>query len=124
MDARHRHEIIGDLVNANKRIYDLEKVIEEVHSWAVCGCITTADDMMQNIPRIVEITTPNEEYRRIATEAGYCVVRSDLGGYYYETPEADASEDFTTEDLAWKACCLENNLLTQATESKSTPLRP
>lgn len=59
VDARHRHEIIADLVSARKRIYDLEKIIEEVNSWAVCSCITTAEDMMQNIQRIVEITTPN-----------------------------------------------------------------
>ena len=60
VDARHRHEIIADLVAANKRIYDLEAVIDEVHSWAVCGCFASPDDMAQNLPRIVEITTPNE----------------------------------------------------------------
>ena len=61
VDARHRHEIIADLVAANKRIYDLEAVIDEVHSWAVCGCIASPDDMAKNLPRIVEITTPNVE---------------------------------------------------------------
>ena len=59
VDARHRHEIIADLVAANKRIYDLEAVLDEVHSWAVCGCIASPDDMAKNLPRIVEITTPN-----------------------------------------------------------------
>ena len=33
-------------------------VVSEVNSWAVCGAITTPEDMMQNIERIVEITTP------------------------------------------------------------------
>jgi hypothetical protein len=34
-------------------------VVDEVHAWAVCGCIATPDDMAKNLPRIVEITTPN-----------------------------------------------------------------
>lgn len=42
----------------NRRLLD---IIDEVHSWAVCACISTPEDMMQNIPRIVEITTPNEQ---------------------------------------------------------------
>ena len=37
----------------------LRAVIEEVHSWAVCACFATPEDMAQNFPRIVEITTPN-----------------------------------------------------------------
>jgi hypothetical protein len=37
----------------------LRAVIDEVHSWAVCGCIADAEDMAQNLPRIVEITTPS-----------------------------------------------------------------
>lgn len=37
-------------------IKDLESIISEVHAWAVCGAITTPEDMMSNLPRIVEIT--------------------------------------------------------------------
>ena len=37
----------------------LRAVIEEVHSWAVCACFATPEDMAENFPRIVEITTPN-----------------------------------------------------------------
>lgn len=40
------------------RIEDLERIISEVHAWAVCGAIATPEDMMANLPRIVEITTP------------------------------------------------------------------
>lgn len=39
-------------------------VVDEVHAWAVCGCIATPDDMAKNLPRIVEITTPNVEHNR------------------------------------------------------------
>lgn len=35
---------------------DLSGKLDEVHSWAVCGAITTPADMMGNLPRIVEIT--------------------------------------------------------------------
>lgn len=34
--------------------------LEEVNNWAVCGCLTTAEDMMQNLPRIIEITGKSE----------------------------------------------------------------
>ena len=37
----------------------MQKVIDEVHAWAVCACITTPEDMAQNLPRIIEITAPN-----------------------------------------------------------------
>ena len=38
----------------------LRGVVGEVHSWAVCGSITTPEDMAQNLPRIVEITAPEQ----------------------------------------------------------------
>ena len=44
-------------ISAQLRINDLYLVIEEVHAWAVCGAITSPEDMMQNLPRIAEITT-------------------------------------------------------------------
>lgn len=34
--------------------------LDEVHEWAVCGCIATPEDMMQNLPRIIEITSGEE----------------------------------------------------------------
>lgn len=37
----------------------LSAIVDEVHAWAVCGGIATPSDMAQNLPRIVEITTPN-----------------------------------------------------------------
>lgn len=36
----------------------LQDIIDEVHSWAVCGCIATPEDMCQNLPHIVAITGP------------------------------------------------------------------
>jgi len=33
-------------------------IIDEVHNLAVCASITTPEDMMQNIQRILEITDP------------------------------------------------------------------
>lgn len=39
------------------RVAELEKIIEEVNSWALCACITSPEDMYENFPRIVEITT-------------------------------------------------------------------
>jgi hypothetical protein len=41
-------------------VRDLKERLEEIHSWAVCGAITTAEDMMQNLPRIVEISGPEK----------------------------------------------------------------
>ena len=38
----------------------LRKIVDEVHAWAVCACIATPEDMYQNFPRIVEITSPEE----------------------------------------------------------------
>ena len=54
----------GDCVEAAFRLQKAEiarlsAVVDEVHAWAVCGGIATPDDMAQNLPRIVEITTPN-----------------------------------------------------------------
>lgn len=45
--------------NADAEIERLRGIIDEVHSWAVCGCIATPQDMAQGLPRIVEITTPD-----------------------------------------------------------------
>jgi hypothetical protein len=39
-------------------IRELKKIVWEVHSWAVCAPIASADDMMQNIGRIIAITEP------------------------------------------------------------------
>lgn len=36
----------------------LREVVAEVHSWAVCAPIASAEDMAQNFPRIIKITTP------------------------------------------------------------------
>ena len=36
----------------------LRAIIDEVHSWAVCACIASPEDMAQNFPHIVEITLP------------------------------------------------------------------
>lgn len=38
----------------------LRGVVDEVHSWAVCGAIAGPEDMAQNLPRIAEITAPVE----------------------------------------------------------------
>ena len=51
----------------------LRAVIEEVHSWAVCACFATPEDMAENFPRIVEITIPNTEL------SGGEAVRSNAG---------------------------------------------
>jgi hypothetical protein len=45
-----------DLLKAE--IDRLLSIIAEVHAWAVCWSITSPADMMQNIERIVTITTP------------------------------------------------------------------
>lgn len=37
------------------------EALAEVNAWAVCGAITTPEDMAQNLPRIVEITTPRAD---------------------------------------------------------------
>lgn len=54
----------GDCMEAAFRLQKVEiarlsAIVDEVHAWAVCGCIATPDDLAQNLPRIVEITTPN-----------------------------------------------------------------
>jgi hypothetical protein len=50
----------GALTDLHSELNDARTVIEEVHSWAVCGAIASADDMAQNLPRIVEITAPRD----------------------------------------------------------------
>lgn len=51
-----------DLLEANNRYLqrarDAEVIIAEVHAWAVCGAITTPEDMAQNLPHIADITAP------------------------------------------------------------------
>lgn len=43
---------------AADEIARLDKIIEEVHSWVVCGAIATPEDMAYSFPRIAEITEP------------------------------------------------------------------
>lgn len=43
------------------KIVKLQKIIDEVHSCAIGVIISSDEDMMQNIDRIVEITTPKYE---------------------------------------------------------------
>ena len=49
-------EALAIVETENKRLRD---IIDEIHAWAVCSCIATPEDMMQNMPRVVEITSPN-----------------------------------------------------------------
>jgi hypothetical protein len=53
-------DMVGDkLVGAMfDEIERLRAVVDEVHSWAVCACIASPEDMAQNFPHIVEITAP------------------------------------------------------------------
>lgn len=37
----------------------LRKIVDAVHSWAVCAGIATPDDMASNFPHIVKITGPD-----------------------------------------------------------------
>lgn len=39
-------------------VLNLKEVVAEVHSWIVCAAIAPPEDVMQNAPRIVEITSP------------------------------------------------------------------
>lgn len=38
----------------------LRVIIDEVHSWVVCGCIATPQDMAQNFEHITKITAPED----------------------------------------------------------------
>ena len=40
----------------DEQIAMLRRVVGTVHSWAVCYSITTAEDMAQNFPHIVDLT--------------------------------------------------------------------
>lgn len=61
---RHGEPWGRDLVGDNLvywmviEILQLKAKLDEVHSWIVCAPIATAEDMMQNAPRIIEITAP------------------------------------------------------------------
>lgn len=44
---------LRDLVSKQREI------IEEVHSWIVCACIASPEDMMESAGRIAEITGPD-----------------------------------------------------------------
>lgn len=47
----------------------LQKIVAEVHAWAVCGAVATPEDMVQNLSRIVHITSPDyEEWRDIVAK--------------------------------------------------------
>jgi hypothetical protein len=48
---------VAGLPELERECARLRGVINEVNSWAVCHCITSDEDMMQSIERIVEITT-------------------------------------------------------------------
>lgn len=39
---------------------EARKRLNEIHNWAVCGAIATPEDMMQNLPRIVELSDPTK----------------------------------------------------------------
>jgi hypothetical protein len=44
-----------------KEIARLKSIISEIHSWIVCACITTPEDMAENFDRVAQITDP--EYK-------------------------------------------------------------
>ncbi len=49
------------LVKTREDMVDrLRAIIDEVHSWVVCGCIAPAEDMAQNFEHITKITTPDD----------------------------------------------------------------
>ncbi len=50
-------ELKSEIFKCYSEIEDKDKVIQEVNSWAVCSPISTPKDMMENIQRIMEITT-------------------------------------------------------------------
>ena len=41
-----------------KEVERLRAIVEEVHSWIVCSAIAAPEDMMQNAPQIIALTTP------------------------------------------------------------------
>lgn len=45
-------------LEALEKLAKAEAALSEVHSWIVCAGIASAEDMMQNAPRIEEITRP------------------------------------------------------------------
>ena len=48
----------GFVLALAQEIERLRAVLDEVHSWAVCAAIASPEDMAQNFPHIIEITTP------------------------------------------------------------------
>jgi hypothetical protein len=44
-----------------EEILRLRSITDEIHAWAVCGCIADAEDMMKNIERVCDITAPTFE---------------------------------------------------------------
>lgn len=66
----HRHGEFWQNFSGNKFIYcmaseieRLRKIVDQTHSWAVCAAIASPEDMAQNFPHIVEITTPGFTYK-------------------------------------------------------------
>jgi len=47
------------LVAAGAEAERLKSALAEVHAWAVCAPIASPADMAQNLPRIIEITSPD-----------------------------------------------------------------
>lgn len=51
----HLYTVLRD---KNNTIDGLRIILDEVHGWAVCGAITTPEDLMRNLEHIVAITSP------------------------------------------------------------------
>ena len=56
-------------LSGNKLVYslaaeleDARKRLAEVHSWIVCACIATPEDMMQSAPRMTAVTDISQPY--------------------------------------------------------------
>jgi hypothetical protein len=54
-----RDDLVGDglVLAMAQEIERLRGVVAEVSDWAICACLATPEDMAQNLPRIVEITS-------------------------------------------------------------------
>lgn len=60
--AEMREDEDGELISYNdyqllqRQCDDLKARLAEINNWAVCGCIASPEDMMQNLPRIIELS--------------------------------------------------------------------
>ena len=57
-------DLTGDglVLSMLQEVEELRQIVNEVHSWIVCACMATPEEMAGNFERIEQITSRREQY--------------------------------------------------------------